>query len=213
MKKNLELTEHTKQNIVEAFWSLYGEKKLTQISVKEITEKAGYNRSTFYSYFNNTEEVLNYVVKELFVKAREIGKFHNGYMHKSMSTDPNFEEERNQEFIQFYIENSKYLSVLFDKMKTPIFSKHLWNLIHPRYLEFMEKLAEEEQRELAYLIEYNFCGIFAMIAKWHKCGEDIPIERLLELFNMMSMEGFTHSVEQIIGDKCADTMKASSKEL
>ena len=212
MKKNPELTEQTKQNLVEAFWGLYSEKKLTQISVKEITEKAGYNRSTFYSYFNNTEEVLNYVVEGLFVKAKEIGKFHNEYMHKGymnkvIELESSFEEERNRDFVQFYIENSKYLSVLFDKIKTPVFSKHLLNLIQPQYLEFMDKLAEEEKKELAYLIEYKICGIFAMVAKWKKCGEDIPIERLFELLSMMSMEGFAHSVEQIIGHRCNDMIK------
>ena len=48
MKKQPELTAQTKQNLMEAFWQLYCQKSVEKVSVKEITAKAGYNRSTFY---------------------------------------------------------------------------------------------------------------------------------------------------------------------
>ena len=53
--------EQTKENLVEAFWTLYKDKPLEKITVKEITDKAGYNRGTFYSYFKDTYEMQKYV--------------------------------------------------------------------------------------------------------------------------------------------------------
>ena len=52
MKKQPELTAQTKENLMEAFWQIYCEKRIEKVTVKEITAKAGYNRSTFYRVFH-----------------------------------------------------------------------------------------------------------------------------------------------------------------
>lgn len=41
------------------------EKPIEKISIQEITNKAGYNRSTFYQYFSDIYELLTYVEDEL----------------------------------------------------------------------------------------------------------------------------------------------------
>lgn len=43
----------TRQNLIDSFWLLYCQKNIEKITVKEICEIAGYNRSTFYVYFND----------------------------------------------------------------------------------------------------------------------------------------------------------------
>ena len=48
MKKQPHITEQTKNNLRIAFWSLYAQKPIEKISIKEITELAGYNRGTFF---------------------------------------------------------------------------------------------------------------------------------------------------------------------
>lgn len=48
----------TRENLIEAFWELYKDKPIEKITVKEITNRAGYNRGTFYAYFKDTYEVL-----------------------------------------------------------------------------------------------------------------------------------------------------------
>ena len=55
MKKHPEATALTRENLLQAFWSLYCRKEITHISVKQITDRAGYNRSTFYEYFVDTD--------------------------------------------------------------------------------------------------------------------------------------------------------------
>ena len=61
MHKQAEITERTKQNLIEAFWSIYLTKRIEKITVKEITNKAGYNRGTFYEYFQDIYEVLEVI--------------------------------------------------------------------------------------------------------------------------------------------------------
>ncbi len=198
MNKNPELTEQTKQNIVQAFWSLYAEKDMNQISVKEITERAGYNRSTFYAYFGNTDEVLEYVVEELYSSARKMGLGHGCKDTVTQVNETTGAGEITHRFVQFYSEYKKYLSVLFGKMQAPVFTKRLWELAEPHYSEYLEELSPKQRVEIPYAIEYNLCGMFMMIAKWHKNGQDIPIERLEEILKILSQQGVRNCVDEIM---------------
>jgi AcrR family transcriptional regulator len=58
MNRQPEITAQTRQNLIDAFWSLYCEKRIEKITVKEITIKAGYNRGTFYEYFVDVYDVF-----------------------------------------------------------------------------------------------------------------------------------------------------------
>ncbi|WP_223846756.1 TetR/AcrR family transcriptional regulator [Bifidobacterium rousetti] len=64
-RKNPELTGQTIRNIKEAFWKLYEEKPIEKISVKQITDLAGYNRATFYLYFSSVRDVRDQIEDDL----------------------------------------------------------------------------------------------------------------------------------------------------
>ena len=51
MGKYEEVSARTRQNLMDAFWELYCEKRIEKITVREITAKAGYNRGTFMNTF------------------------------------------------------------------------------------------------------------------------------------------------------------------
>ena len=59
MKKQPQVTEQTRANLRQAFWELYAEKPVEKISVREITDRAGYNRATFYLYYHDVYELLD----------------------------------------------------------------------------------------------------------------------------------------------------------
>ncbi len=50
--KQSQTTTETKQNLIDAYWELYTSDIPSKITVKMITDRAGYNRGgTFYAYF------------------------------------------------------------------------------------------------------------------------------------------------------------------
>ena len=70
MKKVKETSKNLqKKNIItNAFFELLSQKRLvSKISIKEITDLAHINRSTFYSYFKNINEVLDYWAHNVYV--------------------------------------------------------------------------------------------------------------------------------------------------
>ena len=70
MRKQPEVTEQTKANLRTAFWSLYKEKAIEKITIKEITDAAGYNRGTFYLYYKDVYDLFNKIEEELLEEIR-----------------------------------------------------------------------------------------------------------------------------------------------
>ena len=60
--KNCELREITKEKLATALITAMEEKALDKITVKEIIEKAGVNRKTFYYYFPDIYGLLEWVI-------------------------------------------------------------------------------------------------------------------------------------------------------
>lgn len=83
-RKQPELTAQTKQNLMDAYWMLYTADFPGRITVKMITDKAGYNRGTFYAYFLDIEDLHSQIEDELlpveedFQKLREATFAKNG---------------------------------------------------------------------------------------------------------------------------------------
>lgn len=61
MHNQPEAVNETKQAFIDAFCILYSQKTLEKITVQEIARKAGYNRGTFYQYFLDIGDLLNYI--------------------------------------------------------------------------------------------------------------------------------------------------------
>ncbi len=64
MKKQPHITEQTKI-ICGSLSGLYAQKPIEKISIKEITELAGYNRGTFYLYYNDVYDLLHQIEEEI----------------------------------------------------------------------------------------------------------------------------------------------------
>ena len=67
MNQDSNRVAETKQKIKRAFLSLYKEKRIEKISIKEITDKAGVNRGTFYAYYLDIYDLLEQIETEVMV--------------------------------------------------------------------------------------------------------------------------------------------------
>ena len=101
MKKNPEVVTKTKQNLIDAFWTLYCEKRIEKITVKEITQKAGYNRGTFYEYFIDVYDVLEQIETSIIPNINELPPIAMSARDLGMPLDI---------FMGLYEQNDKYYS-------------------------------------------------------------------------------------------------------
>lgn len=84
MGKRVEVTAQTKQNIIDAFWQLYCQYPLSQITVTAVIARAGYNRSTFYEYFRDVADVLDTLEAFLIPTTETLPPLHTDTMQVGM---------------------------------------------------------------------------------------------------------------------------------
>lgn len=63
--------KRTKRVLRECLFSMLEEKNITEISVKELTEAADVNRSTFYFYYKDINDMIRQIQEEIFTVFHE----------------------------------------------------------------------------------------------------------------------------------------------
>ncbi|GFP75458.1 TetR/AcrR family transcriptional regulator [Clostridium fungisolvens] len=178
MKKQPEITEKTKQAFIDIFCELYSQKPIEKISIKDITSKAGYNRSTFYQYFADIYELLDFVETDLLNSMKE------SLTNKEAATDP----------IQnalHCLENSEHISTLKALLGD-------YGSVH-----FLERLKREipfDKLDLnfldynsltPYLIEFYISTSLSLFRLWIRQGKDLSAEELFNLVDSLYTNGIT----------------------
>lgn len=176
MHKNPAQTEATRRNLVEAFCQLAKQKPVAKISVKEIASRAGYNRSTFYQYFSDIYELLDYIAAFVFARIRE-------------NVTKNIQQQKLEEtfvraFTEVQTEDALYFDTLFQPDNTPFFfrraKKELSPLLQQKYDLRVNNLRK------AYLLDCHLTAIISMIALWVSRGRDLPATELATMIGELS---------------------------
>ena len=177
MKKQPEMTEKTKRAFTNAFCELYSRKPIEKISVQEIANKSGYNRSTFYQHFCDIYELLEYVENNVLDFMRQ--KFHDG-----MGSI--------QDVLALYEEKGVYLNALL--------GDHGSN----RFLESLKASIPFEAHKLnlasdhpitPYLMEFHLTTILSMLRLWQRRQNDLAPEELIDLMLCL----YTGGISAILG--------------
>lgn len=178
MKKQPEVTALTRKNLTQAFWSLYCQKKIDDISIKEITDKAGYHRSTFYEYFLDINDVLDRLEDEILgeIKERALQIYH---------------VQNNNDFIQIvtdlYATQGEYLRVLLGENGDPRFIKKI-KVELGSSLRSLFGLPENDIHT-SYILEFGLSAIISTITHWYQSEKDPPSSEILILVRSMLMNG------------------------
>ncbi len=179
MNKQPEITDATRNTFIEAFCSLYAERSIERITVKEIVEKSGYSRATFYNYFKDAYDLLEYVENE----------FISSLMEKITS---NIEKKQEMEdFVQNFVEliRSKrtYIYVFMSSSNSPSFVNRLKEKAVPVLLESFGVPAGN--RTARYALEFYINGLIPLIGTWLRSGQELPIEDFALLVKGILQEG------------------------
>ena len=168
MKKQPEITEATRKDFIYAFCEYYKERPIDKITVKEISEKAGYSRVTFYNYFKDPYDLLNQIEEE-FVS------------NLTTAISDNIEQDKVLDnflytFNTLINENEMYSQILLNNSNNLSFTKRLQDIVIPLALKSF-KMAPDN-KSATYAFEFYIAGVISMIVSWMKNQRDISIEEL-----------------------------------
>ena len=174
MKKNDSKYFYTAELMNQALLSLLEKKDIEFITVTEIANKAGVNRSTFYLHYDNIYELLEETIENL--NKQFISSFNMQVPYKIKSQQDAFliTDEQLIPYLNFVKKNKRVLKLIHNKphlFKSNNAYKRMYDTIfYPAISCFVE-----EKNERIYNLEFFTGGVSAIIKKWLEldCVTDI----------------------------------------
>lgn len=172
-------SETTKQALISAFCLLYREKPLDKITVQAITRKAGYNRSTFYQYFFDVYDLLDFIEKDTI-----------DYIIQNRKDERKVESDVFLEnLVDLYNDRGLYVEALMGDYGSSHFLIKLENSMH----EIIPELNIPDDDPLkAYRIQYRISTSLSLFRLWIKRGKDLSVNELLQLVWNLYLNGSSH---------------------
>lgn len=175
MKKKPEQTEITQRNLQDAFWILYTKQSIDKITVKDICNLAGYNRSTFYQYYEDVYDVLHKAENRLL---DEVNEFVVQLVEQANNMDAS---QALQAIFGIFARLNKYITVLFGPHGDSEFTHKIVKNLKPIWIKYFFRTEHYTPAEVDLLMEYYISGLLSMYQKWFFDHNGISIERIIQL--------------------------------
>lgn len=162
MKKQPQITEQTKANLRTAFWTLYTEKPIEKISIKEITDLAGYNRGTFYLYYKDVYDIFTQIEDELLEKIAAV-------LNQSMQENETFDLSKQMSvLLELMRTHEQYACILLSDNGDPHFVTRLKEIIWPLLNRYFVPTEGHNDYQMKLLSEFYLSGLLASVIAWLK---------------------------------------------
>ena len=171
----------------EALLLLLEKKEFEYITVKEICDKAGVNRSTFYLHYENTNDLLGEVITLINKRFFESFQNRNINITKASKEESFFiTKEYLIPYLKFVKDNKRVFRLIHDKPHLFGNEKALKGMYEGLFSLILDKfnVVEEDKK---YIFAYFTQGTLAVILKWVECDCRDDIEKIANLIiNLIS---------------------------
>lgn len=176
MNKNESRYFYTASLMNEALLYLLEKKDFDFITIKEICQKAGVNRSTFYLHYQNMNDLLEETIENL-----------NKKFIESFPKDVSLEKAINEDliltrekyltpYLRFIKENKRIFMVIVNK-KVTFKSEDTFKRMHKHIFTPIINSFDVKEEEKEYILEFYTKGVLAIIFRWIE--RDCPDEETL----------------------------------
>lgn len=176
MSKHDENRERTKTNLKEAFWDLYKTKSIHEIRVKDITDKAGYHRATFYLYYTDVYALLDEEVQEII----------------------SYVANRSHEFKELPISESvlilkDYFDIYGDRLNLLLGARYSDELVTKfkqiMFPKFRKNLGMEETLKNEIICEFTLHGMQMAFRCWYRHKDELSLTEFTRLLQTIVLKG------------------------
>lgn len=185
MKKQPQITEQTKLALKTAFWELYTQKPLEKITIKDITDTAGYNRGTFYLYYKDVYDIFTQVKDELLDKIEAV-------IQESLRKNDKFDlSEQMAVLVELMHTYKHYGIVLLSDRGDPRFTARLKEIIWPLLDRYFITSQGCNEYQMKILSEFYLSGIIAAVTKWN-ADPQMSIDQFISFLVEKVFSGVSH---------------------
>lgn len=155
----------------EAILQLVEEKSLDQISIKEITEKAGLSYPTFFRRFASKDELIEDIARHEVVMLMSLGR---GAMAEHQA------DTAAERMCNYIASKRKLWAVLLNGGASAAMRKEFMR-ISIEISNDIGRINPELPMDLS--VPFTTSGIFEIFAWWMRQPDDYPVQNVLKLFN------------------------------
>ena len=179
MNKNESKYFNTAIRMDEALITLLEKKDFEYITIKEICDTAGVNRSTFYLHYENTSDLLKETTRYIIDKHFAYYKIDKAHISLQFETCKREEllfitDEYLVPYLKFIKDNQRLFKVSIKQ-----FTSFNMNEVYGRMFEhifnpILERFRVPE-KERAYVMKFYLTGVFAIVMEWldKNCSDDM----------------------------------------
>lgn len=156
----------TKEIIARTFTELLDEKPMSKITVKDIVERCGVNRNTFYYHFRDIPDVVEFILKKKWDEILEAPQ------ERTSIT------ECVEEMAALIRENRKIMLNVYRSVKRDTFLIYLNDVASYIVTEYFNKNVYKfhlNEKEIQMLIKYYKCVFVGILMEWLDHGLDYDL--------------------------------------
>ena len=176
MKKQPEKTAMTRQAIVDAFWETAKLRGLHQVTISEITKRAGLNRGTFYVYFSDVEELLSTAENEII---QDLHENLTAIRRDAISVSDDNLKTISTRTVELFGKYDERLFLLLSKNGDPNFIDRIREEGHHLFQSFVNDAQTNPATE--YVIALITSAFTGLLQYWHDAGRRIPLDELAQI--------------------------------
>ncbi len=180
MKKNESKYYYTAQLMNQALIFLLEKKDIEYITITEITNKAGVNRSTFYLHYDNVYELLEETIENLNKKFINFFSLKLPLKINSQKDAFLITNDFLVPYLNFCKENKKVLRLVNQKpylfQNKESYQKMYNMILYPAISQFLKN-----ENERIYFLEYFTQGVVAIVHKWLELDCVTDISTLIDI--------------------------------
>ena len=153
------MSQFTKKAIVETFLELLKEHSLDKITVKDIVEKCGINRNTFYYYYQDIYDLIDDVFDIETKKVLEDEKQYESWYEELLRV------------ALFVVENRPAILHIYDSKSRDVLEKYLFAICDKlirKYVEQQVQGMEVSDKEKEFVITFYGYSLVGMTLNWIK---------------------------------------------
>lgn len=173
----------TQKNIRDAFINLITEKEISQITVKELAERADINRKTFYMHYSSIEDVLDKIENEIIEKLLSVLEQYDFF-------DSQFD------IYALFCSLNDVINEDFDLYKRLVYSSS-YNFLIIKVKELLKDAILDKytnklnmNKELYSLYaEYTASGVMSLYIEWFKTNSELSLEDLAKVAGNITFNG------------------------
>jgi AcrR family transcriptional regulator len=177
MKKQPEITEKTRQAFIDVFCELYCQKPIEKISIQEIANKSGYNRSTFYQYFTDIYEMATYIENDIL-----------SYIKNTMQNGDMANQPIADKILFLFEKKGNCLNALLGDYGSIRFLERIKKEIFPYE---QEQSFIKDNPLTPYLVEFHLSISFSLFRLWIRRERDLSPDELFDLIQNLYLKGVT----------------------